>query len=66
MDNMTNYEKMSKREKLIDSLNININTSLAAIYEKLFCASLLKQGTKVTAEVLGEYHKLKETLYGRE
>jgi hypothetical protein len=52
------------RNDLVAQLHISLQDDLTHIYEKLFCAALLTEGSDVTARVLTEYNFLKGVLKG--
>lgn len=52
------------RNDLVAQLHISLEDELPHIYEKLFCAALLREGSEVTERVLREYNFLKGVLKG--
>ena len=52
------------RNDLVTQLHIGLEDELTHIYEKLFIAALLQEGSEVTERVLREYNFLKEVLKG--
>ena len=53
------------RETIMVQLLISEDEVFSRSYglcEKLFCAAILRQGTKIAAEILNDYHNLLKTL----
>jgi hypothetical protein len=50
------------RNELMEHLHINEGDFKTVIYEKLFCAALLREGTETVARVLARYNEMKSVL----
>jgi len=55
---------MTEKDKLMEQLGISPPDTRESVMEKIWCVSILAEGSDAASRILGRFLKMRKTIYG--